>query len=165
MTFGIPEVIEVVHPETQETYNTCRIAVTINKVLAGYIPLPMRYRETWLELSYNIILYNQMWRLWADEEEHAKRKIMKQKFVTLRQNTGAVAAQHTLARLLAIEELLTLSPEASDPGKESVRILDEWRIRWYCDWFNSTYNQVVSSGAKFLNADPIHPTNRAFFGE
>ncbi|KIK34192.1 hypothetical protein CY34DRAFT_110375, partial [Suillus luteus UH-Slu-Lm8-n1] len=80
VTFGIPEVIEVVHPETQETYNTCRIAVTINK----------------------------MWRLWADEEEHAKRKIMKQKFVTLRQNTGAVAAQHTLARLLAIEELLTL---------------------------------------------------------
>jgi hypothetical protein len=106
-----------------------------------------------------------MWELWAAEEESATKKGVKDKCALLRKNTGAVVAQHTLARLLAIEELLTLSLEASLPGKESVRILDEWRIRWCRDWLTSTYQQAMKSGATFLNADPIHPKNRAFFGK
>lgn len=53
-----------------------------------------------------------MWRLWVAEEEHTIKKSIKQKFIALRQNTSAVAGQRTLARLLDIEELLTLSLEA-----------------------------------------------------
>lgn len=165
VVFGVPEEIEVVHPETEDKYHTCRVAVSIDEEHVGYIPLPKRYRATWLELSYNIVLYTQMWRLWGDEAATAPRRSMKDKFVILRKNSGAVVAQHKLARLLAIEELLTLSLEASAPGEESVRILDEWRTRWCRDWLTSNYKQVVASGAMYLNADPIHPNNRAFFGE
>jgi hypothetical protein len=163
--FGVPEEIDVVHPETKETYLTCRVAVSMGEEEVGYIPLPTRYRATWLELSYNIVLYTEMWELWTAEEENASRKTQKEKCAILRKNSGSVVAQHTLARLLAVEELLSLSLEASLPGQESVRILDEWRIRWCRDWLTMTYQQVSNSGAAFLNADPIRPENRSFFGE
>lgn len=163
--FGAPEEIEVVHPRTKEKYNTCRISVSIDKAVVGYIPLPLRYRETWLELSYSNVLYYQMWELWMDEYDSTTRKGQKEKCEMLRKTTGTVVAQHSISRLLAIEELLTLSPDASAPEKESVRILDEWKIRWFRDWFTTDYAQAAKTGARFLKADPIHPQNRAFFGE
>ncbi|KAG2335997.1 hypothetical protein BDR05DRAFT_953663 [Suillus weaverae] len=161
--FGAPEEIQVVHPRTKEKYRTCRVSVSIDKALVGYIPLPLRYRETWLELSYSNVLYYQMWELWIDEEEKTTRKAQKAKCTILRKNTGTVVAQHSMARLLAIEELLTLSLDSSAPEKENVRILDEWRIRWCRDWLSTGYTEAAKTGAKFLNADPIHPQNHKFF--
>jgi hypothetical protein len=165
VSFGAPEEIEVVHPRTKEKYNTCRISVSIDEAVVGYIPLPLRYRETWLELSYSNELYYQMWELWEQEYRKATSKSEKEKCKILRKTTGTVVAQHSISRLLVIEELLTLSLDASAPGKESVRILDEWKIRWFRDWFTTGYAQAASTGARFLKADPIHPQNRTFFGE
>ncbi|KAG1746874.1 hypothetical protein EDB19DRAFT_1826262 [Suillus lakei] len=47
--------------------------------LIGFIPLPTRYQTVWLELSYCIVLYTQMWRLWADEEATASRRVLEGK--------------------------------------------------------------------------------------
>ncbi|KAG1760799.1 hypothetical protein EDD22DRAFT_848224 [Suillus occidentalis] len=108
VSFGALEEIEVVHPRTKEKYNTCRISVSINKVVVGYIPLPLQYRETWLELSYNNKLYYQMWDLWEKEYQKATSKSEKEKCKILHKTTSIVVAQHSISRLLAIEELLTL---------------------------------------------------------
>ncbi|KAG1718519.1 hypothetical protein EDB19DRAFT_1920485 [Suillus lakei] len=103
-----------------------------------------------------------MWRLWADEEATASRRVRKENAALLRQNCGALVAQHMLARLLAVDQLVSLKYDAT-AGEESVPILDEWKIRWSRDWFNTTYDQAARTGAGFLKADPIKPENRTFF--
>jgi hypothetical protein len=165
VTYRPPEVTDIVDHETREIFQTARVPVMKGEAQIGYIPLPMRYQAVWLELSYCIVLYTQMWRLWAQEEKNAKRKSQRENAAILRRNCGAFVAQHMLARLLAVDELVSLSHDTVTPGEERVRILDEWKIRWCRDWFNTTYDEVARTGAKFLNADPIRPENQAFFGE
>jgi hypothetical protein len=165
VTFRPPEETEVFDLETQEVFQTCRIPVFQHKKLRGYVPLPLRYQRVWLELCYCIVLYTQMWRLWAKEEQNATRKTRKEKAAILRQNSGALVAQHRLARLLAVDELVSWSHDTTTSGQERVRVLDEWKIRWSRDWFNTTYDRISRSDYKFLNADPIRPENRQFLGE
>ncbi|KAG2744651.1 hypothetical protein P692DRAFT_201808280 [Suillus brevipes Sb2] len=71
--------------------------------------------------------------LWSDETENAAKKSVKDKCMILYKNSNTVVTQHKLMKLLAIEELLTLSLEALAPEEESVRILNEWRIHWCRD--------------------------------
>lgn len=167
ITFGPPEEADMIDGETKETFQTGRVPVMQAKQLIGYVPLPLRYRQVWLELSYQIVLHTQMWNLWAAEEKKLKRKTMKDKAAILRQNSGAVVTQYTLARLMAVDELVSWQHETSEAGKERVSTLIEWKIRWYRDWFDYNYAQVsaTATGAKFLKADPIRVENRAFFGE
>ncbi|KAG2108284.1 hypothetical protein DEU56DRAFT_760667 [Suillus clintonianus] len=163
VSYRAPEVTDVIDFASGEKFQTCRVPVVKGKRVTGYVPLPMRYVGVWLQLSYTIVLYTHMWRLWSEEEEESTRKTSKAKAAILRQNSGAMVAQHMLARLLAVDELVSLSHDTTRPGEEHVRILDEWKIRWTRDWFTSTYDDIVGSGAKFLNADPVSPENQELF--
>ncbi|KAG2062888.1 hypothetical protein BDR04DRAFT_1123634, partial [Suillus decipiens] len=160
--FLASEETDVVDGKTKETFRTCRVPIMGGDWLIGYIPLPMRYQRTWLELSYCIVIHTQMWCLWAVEEKDST-KSLKQKAATLRQNIEALVAQHMLARLLVVDKMVSYVRGTTIPGKESVRSLNEWKIRWCRDWFNTTYNQAVSTGQRFLQADPIRAENRALF--
>ncbi|KAG2029990.1 hypothetical protein BDR03DRAFT_987380 [Suillus americanus] len=163
VTFSPPEDIDIIDRKSGKTFRTCRVPVMENRKLRGYIPLPMRYREAWLELSYYIVMHTNVWRLWVEEEEKMKRKSQKEKAAILRQNTGALVAQHMLARLLTVLELVGSLCGTSMPGPERVHTLDEWKIRMSRDWFNITYEEVSRADIAFLNADPIRPENRDFF--
>ncbi|KAG2028767.1 hypothetical protein BDR03DRAFT_1019367 [Suillus americanus] len=89
-------------------------------------------------------MHTNVWRLWVEEEEKMKRKSQKEKAAILRQNTGALVAQHMLARLLTILELVDSLCGTSMPGPERVHTLDEWKIRMSRDWFNITYEEIPS---------------------
>lgn len=160
-----PEEVEVIDEKTRKTFKTCRVPVTENQRLSGYIPLPKRYLKVWLELSYYIVVYSNVWRLWKKEEEKARRKVQKEKAAFLRLNTGTLLAQHRLARLLTVQELIGRPHDASTPGRERVRTLDEWKVRLSRDWFNITCEEVPGEDIAFLKMDPIAPENRRFFGE
>ncbi|KAG2121487.1 hypothetical protein DEU56DRAFT_760665 [Suillus clintonianus] len=157
-----PEDVDAVDCEDDEVTQTCRIPVFQGKSFIGYVPLPPRYRAVWLQLSYYIVVYTQMWKLWGAEAKSAKRQ-SKAKTTLLRQSTGALVAQHMTARLMAVDELVSLAHDLSTPRKERVRILDEWKIRMDRDWFSKTYEQVAVGGAQFLSIDPIRAENRALF--
>jgi hypothetical protein len=92
-----------------------------------------------------------MWKLWSDETENAAKKSVKDKCMILYKNSGTVVTQHKLMKLLVIEELLILSLEALAPEEESVRILNEWRIHWCCDWLTLNNKQVINSGAMYIS--------------
>lgn len=165
ITYSPPEEVDVVDSRTKKTVRTCRVPVRENRKLMGYIPLPMRYREAWLELSYYIVMYTNVWRLWAEEEEKARRKPGKEKAAILRQNAGTQVVQHTHSRLLTILELVSWSHDTKMPGAECVHTLNEWKIRLSRDWFNVTYAELLDGDDQFLCADPIRPENKSFFGE
>jgi hypothetical protein len=165
VTYGAPEETEIIDGDSGEAVQTCRVPVVMDQKLMGYVPLPKRYATVWLELSYYIILHTNMWKLWEEEEKKAKRKAQKEKAGLLRRTTGTLVAQHMLARLLAVDELVSWSHDTDTSGQERVLALDEWKIRSSRDWFNISYEQVPSKDHKFLNADPIRPENRVLFGE
>ncbi|KAG2062492.1 hypothetical protein BDR04DRAFT_1123906, partial [Suillus decipiens] len=131
--------------------------------LIGYIPLPLRCRAAWLHLSYTIVAHAQTWSLWRAEEEAARNDTSKEQAVFMRQNSGAAVAQHMLARLMVVEELVAWNYQESTPGEECVRALNEWKVRWSRDWFfGATYDDACANGQKYLEADPISPQNKAF---
>jgi hypothetical protein len=106
-----------------------------------------------------------MWGLWAKEEQNATRKMRKEKAVILCQDSSALVVQHRLARLLAMDKLVSWLHNTSTSGQERVRVLDEWKIHWSHNLFTTTYNRISCSEYKFLNADPIRPENWQFLSE
>lgn len=80
-----------------------------------------------------------------------------------RQNVGTLLVQYMLARLLAVEELVSLSYNI-EPGEECVKSLNEWKVRMLRDWFDMTHSEAKADGSEFMRADPASIQNKAFFG-
>ncbi|KAG1785205.1 uncharacterized protein HD556DRAFT_1450954 [Suillus plorans] len=142
ITYREPQEIEIIQVGTTEPYKMCRVPVFEGGRKRGFVPLPLRYRDLWLELSYNIVLCSNLWELWKEE--------------------GTMLVQHMLTRRLVVEQLLKLD-YLTEPGKESVPLLDEWKIRMCRDWWNKSYDEAFAEGRKFLSADPVTAPNKAFF--
>ncbi|KAG1819397.1 hypothetical protein DFJ58DRAFT_850203 [Suillus subalutaceus] len=162
ITYSAPQEVVAVDFDTRMEHTTCRVPVMEGGQLRGYVPLPMRYRDVWLELSYNIVLLINIWRLWSKEEGKALNSKEKKMATTCRQNAGTLLVQYMLARLLAVEELVGLNYN-TDPGEERVKVLNEWKVRMVRDWFYMTYSEAEADGPEFLHADPVSLENKAFF--
>ncbi|KAG2046976.1 hypothetical protein BDR06DRAFT_1014282 [Suillus hirtellus] len=162
ITYCAPEEVVAFDFDTRRKHTTCRVPVMEGGRLRGYVPLPMRYRDIWLELSYNIVLMMNIWELWSKEEGKALRPKEKKMATACRQNVGTVVVQYMLSRLLAVEELVSLSHN-TEPGEERVKILNEWKVRMLRDWFDMTHSEAMSNGPEFMRADPASIENKAFF--
>jgi hypothetical protein len=163
ITYCNPQEMVAVDSHTKKKHTTCRVPVMEGGQLKGYVPLPMRYREIWLELCYNIVLFINLWKLWSKEEEMTLKPKQKKMATACRRNVGTLLVQHMLARLLAVEELVSLSYNA-DPGEEHVKVLNEWKVRMLRDWSHMTHSEAKADGPEFMCADPVSAENKAFFG-
>jgi hypothetical protein len=163
ITYCAPQEVVAVDSHTKKKHTTCRVPVMEGGKLKGYVPLPMRYREIWLELCYNIVLLINVWKLWSKEEEKAVKPKEKKMATACRRNVGTLLVQYMLARLLAVEELVSLSYN-TDPGEERVKVLNEWKVRMLRDWFYMTHSEAMADGPEFMCADPVSAENKAFFG-
>ncbi|KAG2060954.1 hypothetical protein BDR06DRAFT_1048996 [Suillus hirtellus] len=162
ITYKEPQKTKVIWVKNRESYKMCRVPVFEGGKKRGFVPLPLRYRDVWLELSYNIVLCTNIWELWLEE---GKKKLKGKKasmVATCRKNTGSMLVQHMLTRWLVVEQLLKLD-YLMEPGKESVPLLDEWKIHMCHDWWNKGYNEAFAEGHKFLSVDPVTAANKAFF--
>ncbi|KAG1847013.1 hypothetical protein DFJ58DRAFT_843330 [Suillus subalutaceus] len=162
ITYSAPQEVVAVDFDTRMEHTTCRVPVMEGGQLRGYVPLPMRYRDVWLELSYNIVLLINIWRLWSKEEGKALNSKEKRMATACRQNAGTLLVQYMLARLLAVEELVGLNYN-TEPGEECVKVLNEWKVRMVRDWFYTTHSEAKADGPEFLHADPVSLENKAFF--
>lgn len=164
IAYGEPQETEVIHVKDKRSYKMCRVPVFEGRQKRGFVPLPLRHRDVWLELSYYIALCSNVWELWQEEGRKKLKGKKADMVVACRQNTGAMLVQHMLTRRLAVEQLLKLD-YITEPGKESVPLLDEWKIRMCRDWLNKSYNEAFAEGREFLAADPVTAENKAFFGK
>ncbi|KAG2047487.1 hypothetical protein BDR06DRAFT_1030599, partial [Suillus hirtellus] len=155
ITYREPQEIEVIQVGTTESYKMCHVLV-----LEG----GKKYQDLWLELSHNIVLCSKLWELW-EEEGMKKLKGKKTNMVeTCRKNTGVMLVQHMLTRRLVVEQLLKLD-YLTEPGKESIPLLDEWKIRMCHDWWNKSYDEAFTEGREFLSADLVTAPSKAFFSK
>ncbi|KAG2088630.1 hypothetical protein BD769DRAFT_1680261 [Suillus cothurnatus] len=81
------------------------------------------------EMVTNDANNDSMERLWEEEEKKAKRKAQKEKARLLCCTTGMLVVQHMLARLLAVDELVSWSHDTDTSGQERVLALDKWKIQ------------------------------------
>ncbi|KAG2045668.1 hypothetical protein BDR06DRAFT_978046, partial [Suillus hirtellus] len=162
ITYCAPEEVVAFDFGTRRKHTTCRVPVMEGGRLRGYVPLPMRYRDIWLELSYNIVLLMNIWELWSKEEGKPLRPKEKKMATACRQNVGTLLVQYMLARLLVVEELVSLSYNI-EPGEECVKSLNEWKVRMLRDWFDMTHSEAKADGSEFMRADPASIENKAFF--
>ncbi|KAG2060967.1 hypothetical protein BDR06DRAFT_966784 [Suillus hirtellus] len=148
--------------DTQRKHTTCCVPVMEGGRLRGYVPLPMRYWDIWLELSYNIVLLMNIWELWSKEEGKALRPKEKKMVTACQQNIRTLLVQYMLSRLLAVEELVSLSYNIK-PSEECMKSLNEWKVWMLWDWFDMTHSEAKADGSEFMCADPARIENKAFF--
>lgn len=161
ITYSQPELVDVVDPKTRQSYKICRVPVMKGGRMQGYLPLPQRYKDAWLELCYHVVLYTNIWELWLQEGKKILEPITTQMVRICRQNTGSLVAQLMLARRLVILQLVKLD-YLTDPGNEDIPLLNEIKIRTFRDWWNVSYDEALDDGPEYLNADPLVPENEAF---
>jgi hypothetical protein len=154
ITYSPPEEVDVIDSRTRQTVWTCHVPIRENWKLIGYILLPKQYREAWLELSYYIVMYTNVWRLWVVEEENVRRKLQKEKAAILHQNTSTHVVQHMHSRLLTVLELVSWSHDTTISGTEHVQTLNKWKVQLACNWFSLTYEELSTVDAKFLHQTP-----------
>ncbi|KAG1719645.1 uncharacterized protein EDB91DRAFT_1257500 [Suillus paluster] len=163
LTYGAPEDLQVIDPDDKKAYTMCRVPVKQDGQVFGYVPLPFRYKDLWLELCYNVVAYATVWKLWNDECKKGTAKQMRMATVC-RQNSGTMLVTHMHARLMAVDQLVAMRHDVK-PGAERVPILDEWKVRHVRDWFGMTFREASGEGQEFLLADPTSTENKAFFGK
>ncbi|KAG1847005.1 hypothetical protein DFJ58DRAFT_730334 [Suillus subalutaceus] len=162
ITYREPELVDVIDPKTRQSYKICRVPVMKGGRMRGYVPLPQRYKDVWLELCYNIVLHTNIWELWLQEGKKTMQPITAQMVRICRQNTGSMVTQLMLARRLVVLQLVKLD-YITDPGKEDVSLLNEVKVRMLRGWWNVTYDEALIDGPEYLDADPIIPQNETFF--
>jgi hypothetical protein len=160
--YGMP-VIKLHRYVGDEEHDACQVPVYIGGEPTVYLPLPLRYRDSWILLCYRIVYWAKLRDLWESEVQkddlsHRKRGIAQ----NLKDNCAVRLLSHIMARRLVAEELLKLEWRMQW-GEESVYTLDEYLIRDKRDLLFTKFEDVDLKDAKYLKSDPCDPRNDRLF--
>jgi hypothetical protein len=162
--YGLPEVLEYSHPEGG-TYVRCRVeAFKPDEQSLGYLPLPQRYSEAWVQLCYTVVYWMTQWKAWVNELAQPPRSKEQppQMVQDCVDNSGARFLQYLVTRRLIIDELLQ-HPMEKD-GSDQLDVFDEYLIRERFNWLWTDFSDIPASKRGSLQLDPAHPENKAMFG-
>lgn len=163
--YGWPEESEYQHP-SGGTYVRCRVeAFGADKETLGYLPLPRRYTDAWVQLCYNVVYWISQWKAWVAEKDRPSR--LKNQPAGMAQecadNSGVRLLQYLAIRRLVVEELL--QHHMSKDGSDQLRMFDEYLIRERFNWLWTDFEQIPVSKRGPLKLDPVHPANKTKFRE
>ncbi|KAG1724055.1 uncharacterized protein EDB91DRAFT_1255426 [Suillus paluster] len=130
LTYGTPEDLQVIDLDDKKPYTMWRVPVKQDGQVFGYVPLPFRYKDLWLELYYNVVGYATIWKLWNDK---------------CKKNSGMMLVTHMHVRLMAVDQLVVMHHNVK-PGVECVPILDKWKVWHLHDWFSMTFLEASGEG-------------------
>lgn len=162
--YGLPEVLEYPHPEGG-TYTRCRVeAFTADEQLLGYLPLPRRYAEAWVQLCYTVVYWMAQWKAWVNELAQLPRSKEQppQMVQDCVNNSGARFLQYLVIRRLIVDELLQ-HPMARDES-DQLKVFDEYLIRERFNWLWTDFSEIPVRKRGSLQLDPVHPENKGMFG-
>ena len=163
--YGLPIDEEYDHPDGGK-YRRCRIEA-FNQAgdSLGFLPLPHRYAQAWLQLCYTVVYWMSTWKAWVGELGGPPR-VRRQPKKLVRDcvdNSGARFLKYLLARRMIIDELLhhAMSKDEDD----ELDVFDEFLIRDRFDWLWMEFGDVRESQLSFLRLDPVDPANKSIFGK
>lgn len=163
--YQLPVEQEYSHPGGGK-YVRCRVEVfDSQKNSRGFLPLPLRYRDHWVQLCYTIIHTRCEWDAWIASRPSQRR------ISGFSQNLVDDVAQQNAARLLhylrirrkIVEELLSHTMAAD--GKDHLDIFDEFLIRDAKGWLWKDYSEISANQRIWMKADPASRQNAEYFGK
>ena len=161
--YGLPEEGLYSHPNGGK-YKRCRIEAFTGERSLGYLPLPRRYAQAWVQLCYTVVYWRTQWKAWVDELARPPRSQEQpaQMVQDCVNNSGARFLQYLVIRRLIIDELLQ-HPMAKD-GSDELEVFDEYLIRERFNWLWKDFRGIPASKRSSLRLDPVHPKNKGIFG-
>lgn len=163
--YGLPELTEYQHSEGG-TYSRCRVEVFDSaKDCVGWLPLPSRYADAWIQLCYTVVHCLCEWKAWSEELRRPddQKKAPRSFIQDCVNNNGTRLLQYLTARRYIAEELLT--HPMSKTEKDQLPVFDEFLIRDRMSWLWTTFSDIPRHERRWLRADPVHPGNAEYFGE
>jgi len=161
--YGMPVIKLHRYRGDEEPHEACQVPVYIGSQPTVYLPLPMRYRDAWVLLSYRIVYWANIRDFWKAETQKNLPPKKKEIARFMMPNCAVRLLTHILARRLAAEQLLTLEWQQQEFGKELVSVLDEYLIRDRRDLLFTKFGDVPKRDVKFLKSDPCNPLNDKLF--
>jgi hypothetical protein len=160
--YGVPEHVKYGAGDTSQL-EFLRVPAIKDQRLVGYVPLPIKYRSSWVYLCHCVEYWLAVWKCW-DGESKKKKKTKAQRdraelVATSRKNAGARFLEAMVARRTVLEECM-----ANGVNDGRVTSLDEFLIRDNRDWLFTEFDELPDDADRYLEADPLHPDNKALFG-
>ncbi|KAG1853377.1 hypothetical protein F4604DRAFT_1686374 [Suillus subluteus] len=163
--YGVPELISYGAGDNPQL-EFLRVPAMKDRRIIGYVPLPTRYRSSWVYLCYCVEYWLAVWKCWDGESKKNKKKQKNTKtqkeradlIDTSRKNAGARFLQAMLARRIVLEECI-----ANGVNDERIKSLDEFLIRDHRDWLFVEFDELPDDADMYLAADPLHQGNNKMF--
>ncbi|KAG1853360.1 hypothetical protein F4604DRAFT_1686362 [Suillus subluteus] len=165
--YGVPQLMNY-GAEDAGPLECLRVPVLKDQRLLGYVPLPTRYRSSWVYLCYCVEYWLSIWKCWDKESKRKQRKTKKTNIKTQeeraglvdtsRKNAGSRFLQAMVARRAVLEECMT-----NGVNDERIKSLDEFIIRNHRDWLFMEFDELPDDADKYLRADPLHAGNKKLF--
>ncbi|KAG1853620.1 hypothetical protein F4604DRAFT_1686218 [Suillus subluteus] len=160
--YGVPELISYGAGDTAQL-EFLRVPAMKDRRILGYVPLPTRYRSSWVYLCYCVEYWLAVWKCWDGESKKNQKKQKNTKtqqeradlIDTSRKNAGARFLQAMVARRIVLEECM-----ANGVNDERIKSLDEFLIRDHRDWLFVEFDELPDDADMYLKADPLHPGNK-----
>jgi hypothetical protein len=164
--YGVPELINYGARSTGQL-EFLRVPAMKDRRILGYVPLPTRYRSSWVYLCYCVEYWLAVWKCW-DSESNTNKKQKNRKtqqgraglIETSRKNAGARFLQAMVARRTVLEECM-----ANGVNDDRIKSLDEFIIRNYRDWLFLEFHELPHDARKYLEVDPLHAANKKLLGK
>ncbi|KAG1837450.1 hypothetical protein DFJ58DRAFT_734343 [Suillus subalutaceus] len=165
--YGVPQLMNYGAEDTGR-FECLRVPVLKDQRLLGYVPLPTRYRSSWVYLCYCVEYWLSIWKCWDEESKRKQKKTKKTNIKTQeeraglvdtsRKNAGSRFLQAMVARRAVLEECMT-----NGVNDERIESLDEFIIRNHRDWLFMEFDELPDDADKYLQADPLHAGNKKLF--
>jgi hypothetical protein len=155
--YGIPERVKY-GAEDQGQVEFLRVPASKEGLLVGYVPLPIKYRSSWVYLCYCVEYWLAVWKCWDVQSKKKMQRNRKELVVISRKNAGARFLEAMVARRAVVEECLI-----KDLNQGRINTLDEFLIRDQRDWLFLEFDELPEDADRYLEADPLHAENKMLF--
>ena len=149
--YGLPEEGLYSHPHGGK-YKHCHIKAFTGKQSLGYLPLPQRYAEVWVQLCYMLVCWRTQWTAWVD----------KLAWLPWSQEQPTLCfLQYLVIQHLIINECLQ-HPMAKDRSNE-LEVSNKYLIWEWFNWLWKDFRDIPASKCSSFWLDPVHPKNKGIF--
>lgn len=158
--YAKPERYVYLHKEHEVYYPRCRVPIRSDRELfLGYLPLPYKYHQAWLDLCYTVVYLEAILRCWETAYENEELRDRKELIHLGLSTAGNRLLQHIVARMHIVQELLTHSPH-HDHDSETLPIFDEYIVRNRFDALFTEWQDVPDLVRNDLVTDPLHDRHK-----
>lgn len=147
-------------------YKHCRIeAFNSKQESLGYLALPLRYAQGWVQLCYMVVYWLSIWKTWVEEIGKLLHSLNQQECMAEEcTNNSSTKFQHYLVIWCLIVNKL-LQHHMSKDGSGELQMFDKHLIHKQFNWLFVNIDMILKNQCLPLQLDPVSLDNDRKFCE